>query len=179
MSIFDRLHKMEESEGTLEQRVIAALRTVYDPEIPVNIYDLGLIYGLAISDAGVVDLRMTLTAPGCPVAQSFPDVVRETLEGVPGVNEARVELVWDPPWSRERMSEAARGAFETPDGRTYATLDHRTARAFRPPAAALFLDRGRLQAHAGSEPASVAGAGPASHAARGQPERGRHLQLEV
>jgi|SRR5436309_4659840 len=108
MSIFDRLHKMEESEGTLEQRVIAALRTVYDPEIPVNIYDLGLIYGLAISDAGVVDLRMTLTAPGCPVAQSFPDVVRETLEGVPGVNEARVELVWDPPWSRERMSEAAR-----------------------------------------------------------------------
>lgn len=93
----------------LEGRVIAALRTVHDPELPVNIYDLGLIYGLeADEQSGRVHVRMTLTAPGCPVAQSFPSVVARALEKVSGAGEVSVELVWEPPWSRENMSEAAR-----------------------------------------------------------------------
>lgn len=92
----------------LEARVIETLRTVYDPEIPVNIYDLGLVYGLDISLAGEVHVRMTLTAPNCPVAQSFPANVQEMLLCVPGVSDVQVELVWEPPWTRERMSEAAR-----------------------------------------------------------------------
>jgi FeS assembly SUF system protein len=116
MSIVDWLHKAEQQGVTrepgpegLEGRVIAALRTVYDPELPVNIYDLGLVYGLDVDEAaGKVQIRMTLTAPGCPVAQTFPATVEDAVEAVQGVNEARVELVWDPPWSRDRMSEAAR-----------------------------------------------------------------------
>lgn len=99
---------MPPATGTLEERVVQALRTVYDPEIPLNIYDLGLVYGLEITPTGDVHLRMTLTAPNCPVAQSFPEIVRTTLLCVPGVNEVEVELVWEPPWSRERMTEAAR-----------------------------------------------------------------------
>jgi FeS assembly SUF system protein len=94
--------------GTLEQRVVAALRKIYDPEIPVNIYDLGLVYELRVDEAGAVNIRMTLTAPGCPVAQSFPGTVEQAVRRVPGVSEAHVELVWEPPWSRERLSEAAR-----------------------------------------------------------------------
>ncbi|MDA8415665.1 MAG: DUF59 domain-containing protein [Betaproteobacteria bacterium] len=95
---------MEELEG----RVIGALRTVFDPEIPVNIYDLGLIYGLSIDPAvGHVAVQMTLTAPGCPVAQTFPGEVERRMMEVPGIDSAKVELVWDPPWTRERMSEAA------------------------------------------------------------------------
>jgi len=120
MSIFDWLQRADEAETkaldagrepdavALKQRVIETLRTVYDPEIPVNIYDLGLVYELDVSDAGVVSIRMTLTAPGCPVAQTFPGTVEQTVRSVPGVTEARVDLVWDPPWSRDRMSEAAR-----------------------------------------------------------------------
>jgi FeS assembly SUF system protein len=116
MSLFDWLHKAEEHEsgsqsgpGGLEGRVIAALRTVYDPEIPVNIYDLGLVYDLDVdAGKGSVHIRMTLTAPGCPVAQSFPATVERAVKAVKGVQDARVELVWEPPWSRERMSEAAR-----------------------------------------------------------------------
>ena len=94
-----------DAEG-LEARIIAALRSVYDPEIPVNIYDLGLIYRIAI-DGGVVDLDMTLTAPGCPVAQTFPGIVEDAVQAVEGVTEARVDLVWDPPWTQDMMSEAA------------------------------------------------------------------------
>ena len=116
MSIVDWLHKAEQHGDTpeaepqgLEGRVIAALRTVYDPELPVNIYDLGLVYRLDVDEAaGKVQIRMTLTAPGCPVAQTFPATVEDAVEAVQGVNDARVELVWDPPWSRDRMSEAAR-----------------------------------------------------------------------
>jgi FeS assembly SUF system protein len=121
MSLFERFHHHDEPENAhepqapagapegLEAEVIAALRTVYDPEIPVNIYDLGLIYGLDIDPAtGEVDIRMTLTAPGCPVAQTFPATVADAVEAVEGVSEARVELVWEPPWSLERMGEAAR-----------------------------------------------------------------------
>lgn len=92
----------------LKARVIDVLRSIYDPEIPVNIYDLGLIYGLEISPQGEIQVRMTLTAPNCPVAQTFPDTVKEALLCVGGVSDASVELVWDPPWSRENMTEAAR-----------------------------------------------------------------------
>ncbi|MCG5072544.1 SUF system Fe-S cluster assembly protein [Paraburkholderia tagetis] len=97
------------SGGDLRARVIDALRTVYDPEIPVNIYDLGLVYGLDVDDeTGQVAIRMTLTAPGCPVAQTFPSVVEESVLDAAGVSAVRVELVWDPPWTRARMSDAAR-----------------------------------------------------------------------
>lgn len=122
MSIIDWLKKaeeVEEQEGAntrpvdtatqaLEQQVIEVLRTIYDPEIPVNIYDLGLIYELDVRESGAVLLRMTLTSAACPVAQTFPETVECAVNGVPGVTEARVELVWDPPWGREMMSEAAR-----------------------------------------------------------------------
>jgi FeS assembly SUF system protein len=95
-------------DDDLRERVIAALREVYDPELPVNIYDLGLIYGLEIDPAGRVVIRMTLTAPGCPVAQSFPGFVEHAVRQVEGVSAAQVELVWDPPWCQDQMSEAAR-----------------------------------------------------------------------
>jgi FeS assembly SUF system protein len=88
--------------------VIKALKGIYDPEIPVNIYDLGLIYGLEIDAEGRVVIRMTLTAPGCPVAQSFPGTVEAAVRSVSGVREASVALVWEPPWTQERMSEEAR-----------------------------------------------------------------------
>lgn len=92
----------------LEGQVIAALREIYDPEIPVNIYDLGLVYGLEVSPEGEVAITMTLTAPGCPVAQTFPDVVRDRVSAVDGVKDVKVELTWEPPWTMERMSEAAK-----------------------------------------------------------------------
>jgi len=96
------------ADEALEARVIDALRGIYDPEIPVNIYDLGLIYELRIDADGKVMIEMTLTAPGCPVAQTFPDTVRRAVKEVEGVSDARVELVWDPSWDPSRMSEAAR-----------------------------------------------------------------------
>ncbi len=89
----------------LEQRVIGALRSVYDPEIPVNIYDLGLIYRLEVDPEGVVAVDMTLTAPGCPVAQTFPGMVEQAIKDVEGVKDAHVELVWDPPWTQDQMSD--------------------------------------------------------------------------
>jgi len=92
----------------LKEHVTLALRDIYDPEIPVNIYDLGLIYALDVSPEGSVRVQMTLTAPGCPVAQTFPATVESAIRAVPGVTEAAVELVWDPPWTTERMSEAAK-----------------------------------------------------------------------
>lgn len=92
----------------LRTTVIEALKGIYDPEIPVNIYDLGLVYDLKIDAAGKVDIDMTLTAPGCPVAQTFPGTVEERVRAVPGVSEAHVEIVWDPPWEKSRMSELAR-----------------------------------------------------------------------
>jgi FeS assembly SUF system protein len=91
-----------------EEQIIDALRQVYDPEIPVNIYDLGLIYNLDIDPSGSVEVQMTLTAPGCPVAQTFPGTVEAAVEQVSGVTAAHVELVWDPPWTPERMSEEAK-----------------------------------------------------------------------
>lgn len=93
----------------LEAAIIATLRTIYDPEIPVNIYDLGLIYQLQVTPAsGEVHIRMTLTAPACPVAQTFPDTVAEAVHQLAAVEAVTVELVWEPPWSKKMMSEAAR-----------------------------------------------------------------------
>jgi FeS assembly SUF system protein len=94
--------------GALKERIIEALRTVYDPEIPVNIYDLGLVYALDVDEQGRVRVEMTLTAPACPVAETMPCQVEEALRSVAGVEDACVELVWEPPWTRERMSEEAR-----------------------------------------------------------------------
>jgi FeS assembly SUF system protein len=91
-----------------EDAVIAAIGTVYDPEIPVNIYELGLIYALEIHEDGKVKVEMTLTAPGCPSAQELPVQVHEAVMAVPGVTAAEVETVWDPPWDPSRMSEEAR-----------------------------------------------------------------------
>ena len=95
------------ANATLEEKIIAALRSVYDPELPVNIYDLGLIYGLQAGNDGAVDISMTLTAPGCPVAGSLPGQVEKVVQEVQGVTAARVELVWEPAWTRDRISEAA------------------------------------------------------------------------
>ena len=97
-----------QSREALEEAVINQLKTVYDPEIPVNIYDLGLIYAVNLDEAGThVDISMTLTAPGCPVAQTFPGEVERRICEVPGIESCKVELVWEPPWTRERMTEAA------------------------------------------------------------------------
>src|SRR5438067_2174368 len=94
-------------EKLLEGRIIAALKTVYDPEIPVDIYELGLIYKIEIDAERAVTIRMTLTAPACPVAGTLPGEVERKVEEVDGVKSAKVDLVWDPPWSREMMSESA------------------------------------------------------------------------
>jgi FeS assembly SUF system protein len=95
------------SVAELKEDVIDMLKTIYDPEIPVNIYELGLIYEIEISDSFVVDIKMTLTAPGCPVAQTFPGEIEAKVSSVPGVGEAHVEVVWDPTWTKDMMSEAA------------------------------------------------------------------------
>jgi FeS assembly SUF system protein len=87
--------------------VVEALHTVYDPEIPVDIYELGLIYDIDIDAAGNVGIKMTLTAPGCPVAGSMPGMVKDAIETVDSVGKIDVKLVWDPPWDRDRMSETA------------------------------------------------------------------------
>ena len=91
-----------------EDDLIAAIATVYDPEIPVNIYELGLIYAIDIHEDGRVKVEMTLPAPACPSAQELPEQVREAVMAVPGVTECEVETVWDPPWDPSRMSEEAR-----------------------------------------------------------------------
>ena len=92
----------------LRPQVIDALRTVFDPEIPVNIYDLGLIYDVLVDADGRVGIRMTLTAPACPAAQTLPGEARDAARRVEGVTSSKVEIVFDPPWSMERMSEAAK-----------------------------------------------------------------------
>ncbi len=92
----------------IENGIVEALKTVFDPEIPVNIYELGLIYDIDIQEEGKVQVKMTLTAPGCPVAGTLPGEVRAKVESVPGVTSADVELVWDPAWNPSMMSEAAR-----------------------------------------------------------------------
>jgi FeS assembly SUF system protein len=93
--------------SAIQDRIVQALRTVYDPEIPLNIYDLGLVYGVDVGDNGSVHVRMTLTAPACPVAGALVKEVHDRVCSVPGVSRAKTELVWDPPWTRERMSMEA------------------------------------------------------------------------
>jgi len=106
-------------EGSLEpireEDIVEVLRTVYDPEIPVNIYDLGLIYGIDRGESGDVHIRMTLTAPACPVAGTMPGMVEDAVRQLEGVGDVAVELVWDPPWSVERMSDEARLALNMYD----------------------------------------------------------------
>jgi FeS assembly SUF system protein len=94
--------------GDLYERVIDALKEIYDPEIPVNIYDLGLIYGVDITDDGHVTVTMTLTTPHCPVAESMPGEIELRVGSVPGVGLADVNLVWDPPWDPQKMSDEAK-----------------------------------------------------------------------
>ena len=108
-------HSLPQGEGSqavLTEQITAALRTVHDPEIPVNIYDLGLIYRADLQPVagGQYDLTidMTLTAPNCPVADTIPTMVRQAVLGIPGLGEVTVNLVWDPPWDKSRMSDAAR-----------------------------------------------------------------------
>ena len=94
--------------ASLRERVIDVLRTCYDPEIPVNIYELGLIYDVLVDDRGQVDIKMTLTSPACPVAGSLPGEVEIKVQALDGVVRTRVELGWDPPWDQDRMSDAAK-----------------------------------------------------------------------
>jgi len=106
------LHKTHEDESQtaldtsgIEQRIVDVLKTIFDPEIPVNIYDLGLIYRIEVDDKGEVFLDMTLTSPGCPVAQTFPGMVEGSIRQVEGVTAATVNLVWDPPWRMDTLSD--------------------------------------------------------------------------
>lgn len=92
----------------LREKVIDELRTIYDPEIPVNIYELGLIYDLNVTPEGEVWVKMTLTSPACPVAETLPPEVENAIAAIPGIKDAEVEVVWDPPYSMEMMSESAR-----------------------------------------------------------------------
>lgn len=96
------------TDHPLYDNIVDACRTVYDPEIPVNIYDLGLIYTIAITDESEVQIAMSLTAPGCPVAGEMPGWVAEAVEPIPGVKQVDVALVWEPPWGMEMMSDEAR-----------------------------------------------------------------------
>ena len=97
-----------ETSAALRPRIIEALSTVFDPEIPVNIYELGLIYDVIVDASSVVGIRMTLTAPACPAAQFLPEQVKKTVAAIPGVTDVTVDVVWDPPWDRSRMSDAAK-----------------------------------------------------------------------
>ena len=92
----------------LRQAIVAALKTCYDPEIPVDIYELGLIYTIDVDKGGRATVRMTLTSPACPVAGSLPGEVEQKVRAVPGVSAASVELVWDPPWDKEMMTDEAK-----------------------------------------------------------------------
>lgn len=114
------------SVDDLQRRIIAALRAIRDPEIPVNIFDLGLIYQLDVTPTGDVHVRMTLTSPNCPVAEALPGRVAQAIRALDGVRAATVELVWEPPWSRDRMTEAARlelGMNDAPPGRPFVPAD--------------------------------------------------------
>lgn len=103
--------KKQDAPASLEdlrEQVVEAVKTVYDPEIPVNIYELGLIYKVEVNEARDVQIEMTLTSPNCPAAQSMPAEVEQKTRSIEGVGEVTVDVVWDPPWSPEHMSEAAR-----------------------------------------------------------------------
>ena len=102
----DSLSTVEKS--LIEAQVIEVLRMCFDPEIPINIYELGLIYDVKVEDSGTVSVKMTLTSPNCPVAGSLPPEVQAKVKGVSGVKDAKVEVVWDPTWNPSMMSEAAK-----------------------------------------------------------------------
>ena len=94
--------------NNIKKRVIEEIKKIYDPEIPVNIYELGLIYKLEVNNKNIVDLDMTLTSPNCPVAESLPKQVKDNIMKVEGVSDVNLNLVWEPPWNKDRMSEAAK-----------------------------------------------------------------------
>jgi len=96
------------NDTIIEAEVIEALRTCFDPEIPVNIYEMGLIYDIKVSAEGAVAIQMTLTSPHCPAAQSLPAEAESKVRAVPGVTDVKIDVVWDPPWDMSKMSEAAR-----------------------------------------------------------------------
>jgi FeS assembly SUF system protein len=98
----------EARTAALKPAIVTALKTVYDPEIPVDIWELGLIYDVIVDADSVAGIRMTLTSPACPVAQTLPGEVQARVRGVPGVSDAKVEIVWEPPWSKDRMSDVAK-----------------------------------------------------------------------
>ena len=102
------MNKPENSEEMLQQEIVKALREVYDPELPVNLYDLGLIYEVNILEDKVVQIVMTLTTPSCPVAEMIPGQVENRVRFVEGVKDVQVKLVWDPPWNRDMMTEEAK-----------------------------------------------------------------------
>ncbi len=93
------------ADAPLQERIVAALRTIYDPELPLNIHDLGLIYDIKVGPEGAVAIRMTLTTPACPVAGSLVGEVQRKVASLPGVTDVKVDLVWDPPWDKSRLSE--------------------------------------------------------------------------
>jgi len=100
---------MNTTSLSLKESIIETLKGIFDPEIPVNIYDLGLIYDLEVNEAeGIVKVQMTLTTPACPVAQTFPQTVQDKILTLPTVSEVAIELVWEPPWTKDRMSEIAK-----------------------------------------------------------------------
>ena len=94
--------------SNLKEKIIKEIKKVYDPEIPVNIYELGLIYKIEINDKNVVNIDMTLTTPNCPVADSLPKMVKDNIMKIKGVSDVDLKLVWDPPWTKDKMSEAAK-----------------------------------------------------------------------
>ena len=96
------------NETVIEAEVLDALRTCFDPEIPVNIYELGLIYDVHMDSTGMVTIKMTLTSPHCPAAQSLPAEIEGKVKVVPGVTDVKIDIVWEPPWDPSKMSEAAR-----------------------------------------------------------------------
>jgi FeS assembly SUF system protein len=96
------------NETIVEAQVVEALRSCFDPEIPVNIYEMGLIYDLKVAPEGAVTIQMTLTSPNCPAAQSLPAEVESKVRAVPGVSDVSIDIVWEPPWEPSKMSEAAR-----------------------------------------------------------------------
>ena len=100
--------KPSTTEHPLYGKIVDACKTVYDPEIPVNIYDLGLIYNVKVDKENVVEIKMTLTTPNCPVAESLPKEVEDSVKGIKEVKDAKLELVWEPPWDKSMMSEAAK-----------------------------------------------------------------------
>jgi FeS assembly SUF system protein len=96
------------NQTIIEAQVIEALRTCFDPEIPVNIYEMGLIYEVKVDEKGAVTIQMTLTSPSCPAAQSIPAEVEQKVRAIDGVTDVQIDLVWEPPWDQNKMSEAAR-----------------------------------------------------------------------